>query len=69
MSNISEPTDVNHVAKNSYVDSLSENDINRRNLSLVFIDQNNEFYNNKFTFLVSVTVNRNPTTDNDFSIE
>ena len=43
----SEPIDDNHVATKSYVDSLSENDRDRSDLSTVFNDQDNEFDKNK----------------------
>ena len=55
----SEPTDDDHAATKSYVDYLSENDRNRRDMSTVFIDQHNEFGNNKFTNLDSITFKRN----------
>ena len=45
----------------SYVNNLHEINRNRRDLSSVFNDQDNEFDNNKLTNLDSVTVNRNPT--------
>ena len=48
----------------SYVDSVHESSRNRRDLSSVFNDQDNEFDNNILTHLDSVTVNRNPTSDN-----
>ena len=51
----------------SSVDSLHEFNRNRRDLSSVFNDQDNEFDNNKLTNLDSVTVNRNPSSDNEFS--
>ena len=51
----------------SYVDSLHESSRNRRDLSSVFNDQENEFDNNKLTNLDSVTVNRIPTSDNEVS--
>ena len=41
----SEPTDDNHIATKSYVDSLSENDRNIRNLPTLFNDQDNEIDN------------------------
>ena len=43
-----------------YVDNLHQINRNRRDLSSVFNDQDNEFDNNKLTNLDSVTVNRNP---------
>ena len=51
----------------SYVDSLHEINRNRRDLSSVFNDQDNEFDNNKLTNLDSVTVNRNPSSENELS--
>ena len=51
----------------SYVDSLHESSRNRRDLSSVFNDQDNEFDNNKLTNLDSVTINRNPSSDNEIS--
>ena len=49
----------------SYVDSLPEINRNRRDLSSVFNDQDNEFDNNKLTILDSITVNRDPSSDNE----
>ena len=40
---------------------------NKRDLSSVFNDQDNEFDNNKLTNLDSVTVNRNPNLDNELA--
>ena len=51
----------------SYVDSLLESSRNRRDLSSVFNDQDNEFDNNKLTNLDSVTVNRDPSSDNELA--
>ena len=47
----------------SYVDNLQEINRNRRDLSSVFNDQDNEFDNNKLTNLDSVSVNRKPRCD------
>ena len=60
-----EPTDDNHAVSKSSVGSLSENDRNRRDMSIVFNDQYIEFDINKLTILDSITVNLNPTSDND----
>ena len=49
----------------SFVDSLSESDRKRRGLSFFFKDQDNQFDNNKLTYSDSVTVSRNPTSDNE----
>ena len=38
---------------------------NRRDLSSIFNDQGSEFDNNKLTILDSITVNRDPTSDNE----
>ena len=51
----------------SYIDELHEINRNRRDLSSVFNDQDNEFDNNKLTNLDSVTVSRNPTSDNELA--
>ena len=51
----------------SYVNDLHEINRNKRDLSSVFNDQDNEFDNNKLTNLDSVTVNRNPISDNELS--
>ena len=51
----------------SYVDKLHETDRNRRGLSTVFNHQDNEFDNNKLTNLDFVTVNRNPSSDNELA--
>ena len=48
----------------SYVDNLHEINRNRRDLSSVFNDQVNELDNNKLTNLDSITVNRDPSSDN-----
>ena len=51
----------------SYVNNLHEINRNKRDLSSVINDQDNEFDNNKLTNLDSVTVNRNPSSDNEVS--
>ena len=51
----------------SCVDSLSENDRNRRHLCRVFNDQDNEFDQSNLTNLDSNTVNRNLTLDEEVS--
>ena len=53
----------------SYVNDLHEINRNRRDLSSVFNDQNNEFDNNILTNLDSVTVNRNPSADDELANE
>ena len=49
----------------SYVDSLHESSRNRRDLSSVFSDQDNEFKYNKLTNLDIFTVNRDPNSDTE----
>ena len=51
----------------SYIDNLHEINRNKRDLSSVFKDQDNEFDNNKLTNIDSVTVNREPTSDNELA--
>ena len=51
----------------SYVDSLHESYRNRRDLTSVFNDQDNEINNNKLTISDIVTVNRKLSSDNDIS--
>ena len=51
----------------SFIDGLHEINRNRRDLSSVFNDQDNEFDNNKLTNSDSVTVSRNPTSDNELA--
>ena len=54
----------------TYIDKLHEVNRNRRDLSSVFNDQDNEFDNkNKLTNLDSIRVNRNPSSDNELSIK
>ena len=50
-----------------YVNGLHEINRNRRDLSSLFNDRDNEFDNKKVTKTDSVTVNRNPTADNEVS--
>ena len=51
----------------SYVNELHEINRNKRDVSSVFNDQDNEFDNIKLTNLDSVTVNRNPNLDNELA--
>ena len=62
----SEPNDAKHVTIKAFVGLLSENK-KRRELSSVFIDQDNEFHKSKLTNSESVTANRNPFSDNELS--
>ena len=61
------PKTILELPTKSYVDSLDESSRNRRDLSSVFNDQDNEFDNNKLTNLDSTTVNRNPSLDNELA--
>ena len=51
----------------SYVNDLHEINKNRRELSSVFNDQDNEVDNNKLTNLDSNVVNRDPSSDNELA--
>ena len=51
----------------SYVDSLHVTKRNRRDKLSVFNDQDNEFDKHKLTSLDSVSVNRNPNSDNELA--
>ena len=61
------PKTIIELPTKSYVDSLHENRRNRRDLSSVFNDQNNEFANINLTKLDSITVNRNPNLDSELA--
>ena len=72
------PASAGHLTPKIYVDNaiqdiksaivnLHELNRNRRDLSSVFDDQDNEFDNNKLTNLDSIQVNRNPNLDNELS--
>ena len=52
---LTSPKTIIELPTKSYVDSLHESNRNRRDLSSVFNDQDNEFDNNKLTNLDSVT--------------
>ena len=66
-SSITSPKSIIELPTKSYVDSLHEINRDRRDLSAVFNDQDNEFDNNKLTNLDSITVNRDPNLDNELS--
>ena len=66
-STLTSPKTTIKIPTKSYVDSLHEINRNRRDLSSVFIDQNNDFDKNKLNNLDSVTVNRDPSSDNEGS--
>ena len=64
---ITSPRTIIELPTKSYVDSLHEINRDRRDLSSVFNDQDNEFDNNKLTNLDSITVNRDPNLDYELS--
>ena len=66
-SSLTSPKTIRDLPTKSYVDSLHESSRNRRNLSAVFNDQDNEFDENKLTNLDSITVKRNPSSDNELA--
>ena len=66
-STLTSPKTIIELPTKSYVDSLHERSRNRRDLSLVFNDQDNEFDKNKLTNLDSVSVNRKPSSDNELA--
>ena len=66
-STLTSPKTIIELPTKSNVDSLHESSRRRRDLSSVLNDQDNEFDNNKVTNLDSVTVNRNPSSDNELS--
>ena len=66
-STLTSPKTITDLPTKNFVDSLQESSRNRRDLSSVFNDQDNEFDSNKLTNLDSVTVNRNLSSDNEVS--
>ena len=66
---ISEAISDNHAANKSSVDSLSENDRSKPDLSVVFNYQDNEFDNNIISNLDSVALNRAPTSGEELPKE
>ena len=65
--NLTSPKTIMELPNKSYVNSLHESSRNRRDLSSVFNDQDNEVDNNNLTNLDSVTVSRDPSLDNEIS--
>ena len=61
------PKTIIEIPTKSYVDSLHESNRNRRDLSLVFNDQGNDFDNNNLTNLDSTTVIRDASLDNEIA--
>ena len=64
-SNLISPKTIIEIPTKNYVDSLHESSRNRRDLSSIFNDQDNEIDINKLTNLDSVSVNRNPNSDKE----
>ena len=66
---LTSPKTVKELPTKSYNDSLLEINRNRRDLSSVFNDQDNEFDINKLSNLDFRTVNRDPSSDNELANE
>ena len=67
ISMLTSPKTILKIQTKDYVDSLHENNRNRRFLSTVFNDQDDEFDHSKLTEFDSITINRNPSSDNEVS--
>ena len=66
-SNFTSLTTIIGLPTKSDVDSLNEINRNRRDLSSVYNDQNNEIDENNITSLDSITVNRDHSSDNELA--
>ena len=66
-STLTSPKTVIEISTKSYVDRLHEINRNRRDLSSVFNHQGNKPDKNKLASLDSVTIIRNPSSDNEVS--
>ena len=66
-STLTSPKTIIELPTKSYANNLHENVRNRRDLSSVFNDKDIKFDNNKLTHLDSVTIYRNPSSDNEVS--
>ena len=64
-STLTSPKTIIELSPKLYVDSLHENNRNRRDFSSVYNDQDKEFDNNKVTISDSITVSRDPIPDNE----
>ena len=62
-----EPSDDNYAKTKTYIDSCTENDRERRDSYNLLNCQDDDFDKNKLTKLDSITVNRNPTSDNELA--
>ena len=67
ISTLTSPKTIIGLPSKSYVASLHESSRNRRDLSSVFNDQDNEFDNKKLPILNSVSFIRNPSSDNELA--
>ena len=68
-SSLRSPKTILEIPTKSYVDNLQEISRKGRDLSSVYIDQDNEFDRKNLNNLCSVTVNRNPSSDNEVSFK
>ena len=66
-STVTSPKTIIELTTKSVVDSLKENNKKRRDLSSLFDNQDNEFDKNKLTKLDSITVNREPSSDDELA--
>ena len=66
---LTSPKTIIEIPVKACVHSLSGNNRNRRDITTVFDDQDNDFDNIKLTILPFVTINRAPIVDNDFAIK
>ena len=66
-SSLPSPKTIIEILTKSYVDSFHESSRKRRELSSMFIDQDNEFDLNKMNNLDGVTVKCNPSWDNELA--
>ena len=66
---LTSPKTIIEIPVKAFVHSLSGNNRNRRDITTVFDDQDNDFDNNKLTNLAFVTINRAPIVDNDLATE
>ena len=67
ISTLKSPTTIIGLPTKIYLDGLHESSRNRRDLSSVFNDQDNDFDNNKVPNLDSVSTNRNPSSDKELA--
>ena len=68
-SSLTSPKKMIYLPYKSFVDSLHEHNRSRRDLSSLYNNQDDEFDNNEWTNLNSITVNRNPSLDHDLAMK